>query len=651
MNAISQALGKGFEGQYAKTKVEVGTKDANAAIQDVLKDNADLAAISRPLTEAEKAQGLISVPVRREKIAIVVGKDNSFAQSITGSQFAQIFRGEIKDWSGVGGTAAPIRMIDRPDVSETRAALAPYPVFTTAEFKTGENTTQLSEDSTDALAQELGKDGIGYVLVSELADQSNIKALELHKTPPSDPRYPFSQPYAFVYSGEASEAAAAFLGYATGNPGQVALENANLNGGYSILPGGVVAETTTATAGTAAGSAADTNSQAADTSSSTGNGGDATAKDAANGTKTAANGSNSADANGANTNGTDGANSAAGNGTTATAEGATGATANGATGDGTPADGTGNAASGDSAVDASGNVIDGEAGSGVGNLAAGRGRWWWLLLPLAALGLLIWAAGKRGSEEETGYIANTSNRDDETIRSNAFRSSDPPDGKVGASAETTGIGTGLNKAAMGGTAIAGGVAAAGAGIAGRMKSKAGDITMDLDGIKGGVAGGIDGIKGGVAGGIDGIKGGVTGGIDGIKGGVAGGLGNLRSNVQGGIDSVKGGVAGGIDNVKGGVDGVQGNLADGIDGIKGNVTGSIDGIKGQAEGGLSGLRANAEERVDSVKGPLNDGIGDVKKTIQGNDPDSWLDRAKQRINEATDQIKDSASDIKDDINKD
>ncbi|MEM6868827.1 MAG: substrate-binding domain-containing protein, partial [Cyanobacteria bacterium P01_C01_bin.121] len=220
MNAISEALGTAFEGEYNNSKVSIETKDANAAIQDVLNGNADLAAISRPLTIEEKAKGLISVPVRREKIAIVVDKDNPFSQSLTGSQFAQIFRGEIKDWSAVGGQPGPIKLVDRPANSETRQSLSPYPVFTTAPFKAAEGATTLEADTTEAVVRALGTDGIGYVLVGELEGQPELKALQLHKTPPSDPKYPFSQPYAFVYAVSASPEASAFLGFATGNPGQ-----------------------------------------------------------------------------------------------------------------------------------------------------------------------------------------------------------------------------------------------------------------------------------------------------------------------------------------------------------------------------------------------------------------------------------------------
>lgn len=432
MNAITEALGSGFESQYANSEVAITTKDANAALQDVLNDNADLAAISRPLTEEEKAKGLVAIPVRREKIAIVVGKDNTFAQSITGAQFSQIFRGEISDWSAVGGTAGPIRLIDRPDASETRQALQPYPVFTTAEFKTGGNATQLSEDSTAALAKEIGKDGIGYALVGQLSEQSDIKAIQLHKTLPDDPRYPFSQPYAFVYNGGASPAATAFLGYATGNPGQAALEGANLSG-YSILPNGVTV-TTSANAGSTAGTGDSGTADAAKAGSGADSANDAAKAGSGAGADGAAKTTADASTDNANADGNnaDSKPSAAGTGNLDANGNLVDADGNLIDADGNLIDADGNVIAGADAngtANAGGNVgIDGSTDTG--NLTAGRGRWWWLLLPLAGLGLLLWAAGKRGTEEDTGYIASTDANDDDRIRNNTFRSGNSPDGNV-----------------------------------------------------------------------------------------------------------------------------------------------------------------------------------------------------------------------------
>ncbi|MEL6472165.1 MAG: substrate-binding domain-containing protein [Cyanobacteria bacterium J06623_4] len=611
MNAISEALRSGFEGDYANSEVSITTKSADQAIQDVLNDNADLAAISRPLTTEEKAQGLIEVPVRREKIAIIVGSNNPFAQSITGSQFAQIFRGEIKDWSEVGGSAGPIKLVDRPASSETRQALEPYPVFTTAPFEAAGGATTVDADTTEAVVKALGADGISYVLVGELEGQPEIKALQLHKTPPSDPRYPFSQPYSFVYAGGASPAVSAFLGYATGNPGQAVVNDAGVSG-TGLIPDATngVAAAGTAT-GTSAGNAATGNAATGDVAA-----GDAAGSGAAEGQT---NGGTAGTA--SNLGAEDTSNAGAASDTEGTTPGADGTTleANGA-----GADGTG-AATADGAEAGAPDGVNIENGAADLGGLSNRGRWWWLLLPLAGLGLLIWAAGKRGKEEETGYITNADQSDRiqsayETERVGAGVGVGRPEvgvgrADIGGTVEGTGLGkAGLGKMAAGGAALAGGAAAAGTGIAGRMGNQASDLASGLKG----------GVSGTVGSGIEGVR----GGFEGAKGNLEG----LKSSAQGGLG-----------NIREGIDGVRGSASSGLSGMGDNVRGGIDGVRGAA----GDMADSAQDRLDALKGNAQSNIDGATGTAKASG-ESWLDRAKQRINEATDQIKDTATDAKDNI---
>ena len=64
---------------------------------------------------------------------------------------------------------------------------------------------------------------------------------------------------------------------------------------------------------------------------------------------------------------------------------------------------------------------------------------------------------------------------------------------------------------------------------------------------------------------------------------------------------------------------------------------------------AGLRDKAQDGIDTVNGSAQEGGDDVKG--DAGDAISWLDRAKQRINEATDQVKDAASEAKDDLTND
>ncbi|MBW4519612.1 MAG: DUF4912 domain-containing protein [Scytolyngbya sp. HA4215-MV1] len=232
LTKINQILKQRFEEKFSGTTVELPSRYLGSAqaLQALSDDKIELAALGRPLTDAEKAQGLEQVVIARHKIAMIVSANNPFQGSLTDKQFAQIFRGEITDWSQVGGKPGKIRFIDRPETSDTRQAFQSYPVFKRATFATGANTVKVAEDTTEAVIQALGTDGISYAIADQVFQVSGSQArvLQMHKTLPNNPAYPFSQPLVYVYKKAATlpPALQAFLAYATAPENQAAIETA-----------------------------------------------------------------------------------------------------------------------------------------------------------------------------------------------------------------------------------------------------------------------------------------------------------------------------------------------------------------------------------------------------------------------------------------
>ncbi|WP_035987733.1 substrate-binding domain-containing protein [Leptolyngbya sp. KIOST-1] len=245
MAEINQNLARGFEERYPNTEVTHEANGDEEALQALQGGNIDLAALGRALSEDELDPNLTSIPVTREKIAVIVGRDNPFQGDLTFDDFAAIFRGEITNWSEVGGPNLPIRFVDRPDESDTRLALADYEIFSQQPFETGDNAIQMEEDDTAAIVRELGRDGISYAISSEVLNQDAVRPVSMDTTLPDDPRYPYSQPRNYIYQGEPSQPVAAFLGFATSAEGQTAIEEAkqiasdNVTVGAVRLPGGV----------------------------------------------------------------------------------------------------------------------------------------------------------------------------------------------------------------------------------------------------------------------------------------------------------------------------------------------------------------------------------------------------------------------------
>lgn len=245
MAVLNQTLADGFSQRYPDTEVSLASNGDAAALAALQAGNIDLAALGRSLSDAEKAQNLTEVPISREKIAIIVGRDNPFQGDLTFGDFARIFRGEITNWSQIGGPDLPLRFIDRPVASDVRRALADYEVFKQQAFQAGSKTVVVGEDSTAAVVRELGKDGISYAIASEVLNQPAVRPVTMHSTKPDDPRYPYSQPRNYVYRGEASIPVEAFLGFATSPIGQEGVaaaqqaERANVTAGANRHPGAV----------------------------------------------------------------------------------------------------------------------------------------------------------------------------------------------------------------------------------------------------------------------------------------------------------------------------------------------------------------------------------------------------------------------------
>jgi len=238
MSVINQLLKEQYQEQFPGTQVEVDAHGTDAALEALLKDEIDLAAIGRPLTAAEKAKGLIEIPLSQERIAVIIGRDNPFKGNLTVDQFVKIMRGEITDWSEVGGLPGAIRVIDRPASSDTRIALSRYSIFQNGGLITGENAMQLEQDDTAAVIQELGKDGIGYAIASQLVNQDKAKIIKLvvmHEALPDDPLYPYAQPRGYAYRKTPDLAASSFLGLATAAPGQAAIAAAKTNEAQAVV--------------------------------------------------------------------------------------------------------------------------------------------------------------------------------------------------------------------------------------------------------------------------------------------------------------------------------------------------------------------------------------------------------------------------------
>ncbi|MCG8362607.1 MAG: substrate-binding domain-containing protein [Pseudanabaenales cyanobacterium] len=242
MTGINEVLKQRFEHQFSDSNIEIEYTSTDAALAALQQGKIDLAAVGRTLTAGEIEHGLIQVQMSRRKIAVVVGEDNPFEGSLTIEQFAKIFRGEITDWSEVGGEPGPIRFIDRSETSYARQALPSYAVFKDAPFETGDNAEQLDHDAPEAtietMIEALGSDGVSYAIAAQVFERPGVKLVPMHQTLPHDAEYPFSKLLSYVYKGPTPNSAVQkYLTFAADPTNKAMIETARRGGAISSKHG------------------------------------------------------------------------------------------------------------------------------------------------------------------------------------------------------------------------------------------------------------------------------------------------------------------------------------------------------------------------------------------------------------------------------
>jgi len=219
MVVFNKAMGAAFKSKYPGSQFSWKANGSSKGIQALLSGQVDVAASSRALKPEEISQGLIAVPVKTDGIAVLVGSGNPFNGGLTTDQLRSIYAGQVNNWSQVGGSALPLRVINRNPSSGTYS-LFKDSLLAGAEFGNGPNWVTMSKDVTTELLQKLGTNGIGYANYSQIKTQRTVRPIAIDGQLPDSPNYPFVSVLYYVYGPNASEAAKAFVALAAGPTGQ-----------------------------------------------------------------------------------------------------------------------------------------------------------------------------------------------------------------------------------------------------------------------------------------------------------------------------------------------------------------------------------------------------------------------------------------------
>lgn len=217
MEEVMGVLTEQFTNDNPDVSVTYDPTGSGTGIEAAANGTADIGLSSRALTEEEISSGLVGTEVALDGIAVIVNADSPVAD-LSVEQIAQIFTGEITDWSEVGGDAGEIACIGREANSGTRDGFE--------SITDTKDACVLSQElnSTGAVIQAVSSspNAIGYASLSAVEGQDGIKAITVGgvactEETVKDGTYEIQRPFVFVTKEGAalSEAAQAFFDFAT----------------------------------------------------------------------------------------------------------------------------------------------------------------------------------------------------------------------------------------------------------------------------------------------------------------------------------------------------------------------------------------------------------------------------------------------------
>ena len=203
MEKLANALCESFMEKYPNVTATAEFTGSGAGIEAVIAGTVDIGNSSRNLKDEEKANGAVENIVAIDGIAVVVDPANTVT-GLTKDQLISIYKGEVTNWSEVGGADAPIVVVGREAGSGTRGAFEEI-------LKVEDACAYANElDSTGAVMAKVATTpgAIGYVSLDVVDDSVIALALDGVEATAENIKagnYFLSRPFVMATKGEISE--------------------------------------------------------------------------------------------------------------------------------------------------------------------------------------------------------------------------------------------------------------------------------------------------------------------------------------------------------------------------------------------------------------------------------------------------------------
>jgi len=152
-------IGKRFESLYPAVRIDVQSGGSSRGVADARQGLADIGMVSRAMKEDER--DLSAFPVARDGVCPILHQENP-VQALTDEQVVAIYTGKITNWKAVGGTDAPITVVNKAEGRSTLEVFLHYFKLKNVDIKA---QVVIGENEQGVKTVAGNRNAIGYVSI------------------------------------------------------------------------------------------------------------------------------------------------------------------------------------------------------------------------------------------------------------------------------------------------------------------------------------------------------------------------------------------------------------------------------------------------------------------------------------------------------
>lgn len=209
---VLRALGVAYMMEHPQTTVTVPPSIGSGGGLAAVGSNKEvLARVARPLSDAERTNGLVETPAFRLPSAFFAHK-SAGVDGMTSQQLADVYAGKITNWRELGGADLRIKVVRREDNDSTLLVLRQsMPGWKDLVLTEKSKTAVTTQDSIDTAKTVAG--AIGFGPYTKSLDDDLI-VLRIDGKFPTDRGYPSAVTVSFVHKNSTATAEAKkFIAY------------------------------------------------------------------------------------------------------------------------------------------------------------------------------------------------------------------------------------------------------------------------------------------------------------------------------------------------------------------------------------------------------------------------------------------------------